>query len=111
MWVRHTPTSFPRNDILSVDYVIQEMQNTATQRYFLIMNTSTVADTVSAIEEFLVVCILERPSCKAAGDEFFPQTDNIVQGLTAQSAVTVTTMTKLKAMTLASNGAPLVPQY
>lgn len=79
------------------------MNNKALQRHLLTANTSTVASTVLAIEEYLVVCSSEWSSCKTAGEgSNSPQMGRIVHVLTPQSEVMVTTMTKLEAMTLAS---------
>lgn len=52
-----------------VDYCIRGMHYTVLQRHLLTENTSTVADTVAAIEEDLAFGSSERSSCKVAGEQ------------------------------------------
>lgn len=86
-----------------VDYIIQRMSNWSLQKHLLTTNTSIVARTLCALEEYLVVGSPEQPSCKAARKEATsPQMDNVVHALTAQSEVIVTIMIKLETMALSS---------
>lgn len=45
------------------------MNNKALQRHLLTANTSTVANTVIAIEEYFAVGSPEQSSCNAPGEE------------------------------------------
>lgn len=97
---------------LSVDCVIKGMHNTVSQRHLLTTNTFIVADAVSATEKYLAMGSPERPNGKAAMEkDSFPQMDNTVQALTAQSEVLITMMPKREALALGSTGAHMVPQY
>lgn len=86
------------------------MLNSDLQSHLLTANTTTIADTVSAIKEDLVVSSPERPSCKAANEEVSsPQVEKVVEAMAAQAAAMATVMAKLEEMVSAPRGVPIVP--
>lgn len=64
----HPSMSVDKRELLSIDYLICDMDCTTMQRHILTADTTTVTNTVLATEEYLVVGGVDCVSCKAVDE-------------------------------------------